>query len=152
MALQVYLSREEIPKGIRVIDYNDVYFNGYTNLGTSEFEEKVLKKIDQAKRTSDMTFLGRTERLGSLAKNCLSTGSKTLLNIYHYPELCFNVMECGDNALELLAGIKKGNILWEHPFVNLSRRVVPCSIECRGKYFSELGAFLHYDWEEADAD
>ncbi len=43
--------------------------------------------------------------------NCLSTGSKILLNIYRYPELCFNVMECGDNALELLAGIKKDNIL-----------------------------------------
>ncbi len=43
--------------------------------------------------------------------NCLSTGSKILLNLYRYPELCFNVMECGDNALELLAGIKKDNIL-----------------------------------------
>ena len=44
MSLNVYLTREEIPNNMVVIDSNDIYFNGYTNIGTSEFEKSVLKK------------------------------------------------------------------------------------------------------------
>lgn len=146
MPLVVYLSREEVPSNIHVIDKNDIFFNGYTNLGESKFEKEVLQQIDKATRSSNVTFIGRTKELGNLNKEHLSTGTKTLLNIYNYPNMCFNVIECGDNALEFLCDINDGMILWEQPFINVERDDETCNIECRGRKFTNICDFLDYDW------
>lgn len=148
MSLNVYLTREEIPNNMVVIDSNDIYFNGYTNIGTSEFEKSVLKKIDNASRISDYKFLGRTEELGNFNKSCLSTGTKTLLNIYNNSDYCFNVLECGDNALEFLCDLKEGNILWEFPYFNIERESEYCDIQCRGKHFDNIVDFIEFGLEE----
>lgn len=50
MALNVYLTRDDVSPGIRIIDKNDIFFDGYTYLGISDFEIAVLKGIDEAKR------------------------------------------------------------------------------------------------------
>jgi hypothetical protein len=146
MALSVYLTREEVPNNIKIIDSNDAYFNGYTVIGNSDFENNVLSTIDKAKRTSELTFIGRTEKLGNLNKSCLSTGTKTLLNIYNNPDVCFNVDECGDNALEFLCDLNRGNILWEFPYINFERDKEDCCIICRGIHFSNMIDFMDYDW------
>ena len=36
-----------------------------------------------------------------------------MLNILNYPNVCFDVIECGDNVLELLPYVKDGHILWK---------------------------------------
>lgn len=151
MALNVYLKKEEIPAQLQVINKNDVYFDGYTNLNGSEFEQNVLREIDQAHRVSELTFIGRTTALGALNKSNLSTGSKTLLNIYNNSDICFNVVECGDNALEFLCDLHAGHVLWEMPFINVERDEETCDIMCRGKHFDNICDFLDYDWSENDA-
>lgn len=45
------------------------------------------------------TFYGRTANYGSLRKDYLSSGTKTLLNIISHPDKCFDVCECGGNVL-----------------------------------------------------
>ncbi|MDE7307768.1 MAG: DUF4869 domain-containing protein [Lachnospiraceae bacterium] len=62
-------------------------------------------KIDKAEYTTSLTFLERTNILGNLNKSMLSTETKTLLNIINHPDICFNVAECGNNALQFLPKI-----------------------------------------------
>ena len=148
MALNVFLARTEIPDNMQLICENDAYFNGYTKIGDSKFERNVLNIIDKAKRVSDFKFTGRTEKLGNLNKSCLSTGTKTLVNIYNNTDDCFNVVECGDNALEFLCDLRNGNVLWEFPFINFERDDETCDILCRGRHFTNIVDFMDYDWED----
>ena len=46
MSLNVYLTRDEVPKNLAFIEVNDIYFNGYTKIGNSNFEANVLSAID----------------------------------------------------------------------------------------------------------
>lgn len=85
MSLNVYLTKEEVPENLVIIRKNDDYFNGLTILHDTEFVHKVLWDIDMAKRCTDITFIERTISLGALNKSCLSTGTKTILNIYSHP-------------------------------------------------------------------
>ena len=149
MALNIYLHRSEVPEGMNIICGNDVYFDGYTIIGDSEFEKEVLSAIDKAKRVSDTTFIGRTRKLGALDKSCLSTGTKTLLNIYNNPDKCFDVVGCGDNALEFLCDLRDGNILWEFPFMNFERDDETCDIIYRGTHFSNIVDFMDFGLENA---
>jgi hypothetical protein len=137
MSLKVYAAREEVPEGIEIIDYNDDFFNANTLLNNSEFEKVVLSSIDKARFQSAETFIGRTERFGGLSTFMLSTGSKTLLNIEKNPNICFNVCECGNNALCLLPLLSKGNVLWENP-VAVYRGSGKCDIEYKGKKFTNF--------------
>ena len=150
MALKVYLTREEIPSGVKVIDNNDSYFNANTTLKNSDLE--ILKTVDEAVYISEMTFLGRTKEFGALYKYSLSTGTKTLLNILSHPNICFDVKECGDNALQFLRYYNEGLILWSFPFYNIQdiNDSEECNIECRGKHFNNICEFMDFDWSEVD--
>lgn len=111
MSLNVYTDKKYIPEGMRFVDYNDVYFDARTLLKDNEFTRKVLKEIDKARYQSEMTYISRREEFGALFKDTLSTGTKTLLNIYGSPDVCFSTIECGTNALEMLKYIRNGNAL-----------------------------------------
>jgi hypothetical protein len=71
----------------------------------------------------------------------LSTGTKTLLNILGHPDICFNVCECGNNALCLLPLIQNGNIYWEMPAVVYDENMV-CSIKYRGRVYTDFDSFI----------
>ena len=47
MSLHVYTDRKDIPNDMLVVDDNDVFFNSHTVLNNSDFEQMVLKNIDQ---------------------------------------------------------------------------------------------------------
>jgi len=72
MSLTVYRHRGNIPEGMTVIDRNDRFFNGYTNLDNSKFCVDVLRETDKATVLSENVFLSRAPELGGLNKNCLS--------------------------------------------------------------------------------
>lgn len=149
MSLVVYLSKGEVPKGMHYIEENDAYFNGFTTLSGTDFEKKVLKEIDKAEIVNEYSVIFIQHReFGAFNIENLCTGTKTLLNVYRHPDRCFNVLECGDNALEFLCDIKEGHIVWEYPFINLLRDDETCDIECRGKHFTNIVEFLDYDWED----
>ena len=111
--------KEELAReaGKTIILINDLFFDTDTVLKNTDFTNIVLNTIDEASYHSPFTFIGRTKELGALNKNMLSTGTKTLLNIEGHPEKCFNVCECGNNALSLLPLLKNGCIFWENPAV-----------------------------------
>ena len=142
MSLRIYTNRKEIPKEIDIIDYNDKFFDG-TTLKDDKLSKYIMNKIDKAQYSSEHTFIGRDETLGKLNKNHLSTGCKTLLNIVGNPDKCFDIVECGQNALSLLHLIKNGNVLWRNPILHFVGNA-ECDILIDDKHFTDFRSFLKY--------
>ncbi len=140
MSLNIYTRLEDIPGSIKLIRNNDSYFK-QTILQDTPLVREVLKEIDKAEYSSPLYFIGRDKNLGALNKSCLSTGCKTLLNIIQNPDTCFDVMECGPNALALLPKIRNGNILWQIPTL-ASDISCDCDIVSKNKHFSNFSDFL----------
>ena len=54
----------------------------------------------------------------------LSTGCKTLLNIFYNPDIIFDIRECGENALDLIYALPEGNIYCDYPLISFDMTVV----------------------------
>ncbi len=134
MSLKVYTHKSEIPSHIKYINYNDKFFSS-VELKDSNLIRNILDKIDKATYNSKDTFIGRDKALGALNKNLLSTGCKTILNIASNPEICFDVIECGQNAIKCLTLLTQGHILWTLP-VLITDIDDTCDIEINGKKFT----------------
>lgn len=141
MSLKIYRSVDEVPSGVRVTKRNDLFFNARTIIKNTDLVADILRTIDMAEYNSDLTFIGRTRELGALNKSMLSTGTKTLLNIIAFPDRCFNVVECGNNALQFIPKITEGHILWELPVV-VCRDRFECDINYRGRNYVDFHEFL----------
>ena len=141
MSLIVYtsLDKQNIPK---YIIYNDYFFNTETNLSNTELVNKILAEIDEATFNSELTFIGRTKEMGALNKKHLSSGAKTLINIISHPDKCFNVLECGGNALNLLPLITEGQIYWEYPVAAYDGDG-KCDIIHNGIHYTDFYEFLN---------
>lgn len=148
-----YDNKKDIPDGIKVIKSNDTYFNAHTMLPNSDFVDKILSTIDKAVRVSERAFRGRSDKFADLDRQCLSTGTKTLLNILQNPDVCFNITECGLNALELLPLIDDGNIYCDR-YINIpiTSNNIRCNISYRGKRFNNLNDFRNYYEEIYDEE
>lgn len=142
MSLNIYTSEEQIPQGVKLITQNDLYFDGLTNLSDDAVSHMIMKTIDHAEYHSPLTFIGRDPHQGALNKNLLSTGTKTLLNILQYPSLCFDVCECGNNALCLLTKIQEGNILWRNPVMVYWDDDSTCDFNFQGRVYEDVFDFL----------
>ena len=148
MSLNVYTSIEQIPAGINIIRSNDAVFNGATLLRNSELSNRILSSIDNAKFYSKDSFVSSTGVL--LSRDRLSTGTKTLLNILEFPDKCFDVIECGNNALSLLCLFNEGNILWRIPVALCSGDPACDIILSNSKHFVKFYDFLNYCRYELD--
>lgn len=140
MSLYIYTRIEDIANGVKLIRNNDSYFK-QTMLEDTPLVRKVLREIDKAEYSSPLYFVGRDKNMGALNKSCLSTGCKTLLNIIQNPDICFDVIECGPNALELLPEITNGTILWQVPTLVFDSSC-DCDIVSNNRHFSNFGDFL----------
>ena len=148
MSLNIYTKLEDLPDTMEFINYNDIFFNGEL-LHDNAITKKILKDIDKAIYNSATTFIGRDKSLGAIYNEHLSTGCKTLLNIANNPDKCFDVFECGPNALEELSYIKNGNILWRLPVLNCDNNY-DCDIIIKNKHFNKFLDFLHYTMDEME--
>lgn len=142
MPLTIYREKQ----GLDIIDSSDNYFIN-TILRDDEFTHKVLRFIDQARRVDDVRFEGRSSSFGPLDKSHLSTGTKTILNIAQHPDKCFNVVECGDNALNMLRYLHSGMVYWEYPIFCLDDEdgiddVSSCDFVYRNERYTDVNDFL----------
>lgn len=145
MSLILYKSKEEVPEGIEVIDDNDAFFDYATFLDPSSLvQRKIVETIDQGTIVSNQTFIGRTKEFGALFKECLSTGTKTLLNISEHRDLCFDCIECGYNAIGLLSLIKDGYAIVKYLLVPLEQDS-ECDIIRDGKHFKSFMEVMRYE-------
>ena len=139
--LELYDSKENI----NVIMSNDLYFDAHTDLKDTELSNFIINRIDKAERLSEKTFKGRSDKFGALDKQCLSTGTKTLLNILQNRDICFNISECGQNVLSLLPLIKEGKIYCgRYLNIPITDENIDCRIKFKGKVFNNLGEFKEF--------
>lgn len=91
-----------------VIRDNEDYFKAFTVITDCEFVRNVLRVIEKAKYLNDVRFIDRFD-VGVYFSN-LSTGCKTIFNIYYHPDKIFSCIECGYNALDVIFKMQNGRI------------------------------------------
>lgn len=142
MSLNIFLSEKEVENsGLNLVINNDLVFKSDTILTNSDFEKVVLEEVDKAEYYDKKQVKSlRSKEIYN--KNDLSTGCKTLLNIEKHPELCFTVVECGNNAKKFLFDLQDGNILWESITVAINASNKSCDIVLRGIHYTTVSSFL----------
>ncbi|MBR6223022.1 MAG: DUF4869 domain-containing protein [Lachnospiraceae bacterium] len=115
--------KKNIPKGIELVKLNDIYFNKYTVELLDERAVFYISKIDASEYVSKYMI---KSRFGGEVLNIdkLSTGCKTLLNIFYNPDIIFDIRECGENALDLIYALPEGNIYCDYPLISFDMTVV----------------------------
>lgn len=138
MSLKMYPVDICVPDNTRYVWVNERYFDGHTVLKADEQTKMILSKIDGATRLSDDMFQPSANGFG-LYKSFLSAGTKTLLNIAQHPDVCFNLNECGSNALRLLfSTFHEGIVLWTFNILDIVREDISCDIEMEGQHFDSI--------------
>lgn len=141
MSLNLYLRPEDCP--VKIIDSNDAYFDLYTKLKNTSLIQYILQNVDDAKYCTSSSFTSAGYGGISVPISCLSTGTKTLLNIIEHPDECFSLSECGQNALRVLPVIKDGNAFCPDLGVAL-RENSDCDILCDGIRYTKFLDLLNY--------
>lgn len=142
MSLIIYSDLTEKPNSI-VLD-NDLYFNMYNKqLKNDTFYNLVIEELERGTYTDKYNI---KSRFGwNINSTELSTGAKTLLNIYNTNE-CFSLLDCGNNALKLLHNIKDGKIYWESSLGYFSLKDFDCDILFNNFHFTKFNDFIRqYD-------
>lgn len=116
--ITIYKSKADIPIGVELVELNDLFFNQNIIERFDMRAGDIIRKIDGAALRGDYRITsGINGELLNIDK--LSTGCKTALNIYYFPEKVFSLKECGDNALDEIYAYQSGQIYSEYPIITL---------------------------------
>lgn len=124
---------------------NNGFFDSGTSILDDDISRDVLNIVERDIFSTSTTFISRDGI--ELDKSCLSTGTKTLLNIIQHPDVCFDVSECGINALQFIPRIKDGIIIWRFPLIPY-RGKKDCDILYKGILYSNFSNFLNVIYKE----
>lgn len=121
--ITIYKDKADIPAGVELVGWNDLFFNQNIIERLDMRAEEIIKKIDGAELRGDYRITsGINGELLNIDK--LSTGCKTALNIYYFPEKVFSLKECGDNALDEIYAYESGQVYSEYPIITLFMKKV----------------------------
>ncbi|MCM1468162.1 MAG: DUF4869 domain-containing protein [Alistipes sp.] len=116
--ITIYKNKADIPKNVELIELNDLFFNQNIIERLDMRAQDIIRKIDGADLREDYKITsGINCELLNIDK--LSTGCKTALNIYYFPEKVFSLKECGDNALDEIYAYREGQVYSEYPIIAL---------------------------------
>lgn len=152
--LTIYTEMSEIPEDMKVVIDSDSYFDAKSRIPDNILVREILKQIDEASYNTDTTFIGRDAEQGGLNKMYLSTGSKTLINIINFNDVCFDVRGCGNNVLDLLPKLScetDGFIYWKnyaYPFPENCE----CDIMFKGQRFKYVFDYMGRVMQEIQQD
>ena len=140
-----------VPADLEIIDNNDLYFIGYSDIPDNDVTAKILSSVDGTERVSNTLFKSKFIKDASLSKDMLSTGAKTLLNITQHPDKCFNTIECGENAFICLKDLTSGCALVEVCCVSFVDNP-SCDIIIDGKLFTDFNEAADYMYKGGNQD
>lgn len=89
---------------------NDAYFSYAASYGMIKFDDfvkRMIREIDKSEYIGDFRIKSRFGDYTVLIDK-LSTGCKTVINIYSMIDRAFFIGECGKNALERIFSLKQG--------------------------------------------
>ena len=112
--LNLYINRA--PDKIQY--YNDAFFDlSIENRKIDEAGKKIIKRIDDVEYAGNNSFYSKFEKNIEVSITELSTGCKTALNIYYYPDVIFYIGSCGKNAKRVILSYPEGNIFINNYFI-----------------------------------
>lgn len=116
--ITIYKDKSDIPEDVELVELNDLFFNQNIIERLDMSAHNIIQKIDGAFLRDDFKIIsGINEELLNIDK--LSTGCKTALNIFYFPEQVFSLKECGDNALDEIYAYETGQVFSEYPIISL---------------------------------
>ncbi|MDD2971541.1 MAG: DUF4869 domain-containing protein [Lachnospiraceae bacterium] len=107
--ITIYKDKKDIPQSKEYVELNDVFFNKNTVLELDNQAKDIIERIDATELDGKFKIKSKFSGV-TLDVDCLSTGCKTALNVFYFPEKVFCLKECGDNALEVLYAFKHGSV------------------------------------------
>lgn len=150
MSLMVYRSSKDVPDTLKIIACNDSFFNTHTLLQDTVETQKVLQSIDEVSYfDANRVSVDRDKEGTIIYSKLLSTGCKTVLNIMYNPKsYCFDVIECGDNALRHIAQFTEGNILWREGIFTVPDGMA-CDMIIDDTHFTDMSEAINYLYKGA---
>ena len=104
-------------KTMELVVMNDIYFNQNTVSLLDERAKEIIRQIDHSDMLSPFSIRSRFDGM-ALNIDKLSTGCKTALNVLYNPDKVFDILECGDNALDVIYSLPEGNIYCDYPLIS----------------------------------
>ena len=116
IVITIFKNKNDIPQSLEYVELNDIYFNQSTASLLDEKASKIIEIIDGAKLISKYKICSKFDNI-TLDIDKLSAGCKTVLNVMYNPDKVFCLKECGNNALEILYGLDKGNVYSDYALI-----------------------------------
>jgi hypothetical protein len=117
--ISIYKSKSDIPQDKELVLLNDVFFNKITADKIDDGANSIIYEIDGATRVGKYLIKSKFNGV-TLDIDKLSTGCKTVLNVLYNIDKVFSMSECGDNALDILYSMEKGNVYCSFPTISFS--------------------------------
>ncbi|MBR1817093.1 MAG: DUF4869 domain-containing protein [Lachnospiraceae bacterium] len=124
--ITIFKDKKDIPRDKEYVELNDVFFNQKTVSRIDDRASVIVEKIDASKLIGKYKMESKFNGV-TLDIDCLSTGCKTVLNVLYFPDKVFCLKECGDNALEVLYGLKTGAVYSDYAVIPFGMREVNIS-------------------------
>lgn len=145
MSLNIYYDESCVPAGMKIIEYNDAYFDANVKLKNSPIVRYLLKEIDDASYVSECTILANKHpNRGALYSEYLSTGCKTALNVVLASaknNVCISPIEMGRNAWNALLKARTGNVILDYTSITRDLNDT-CDIMFDGKHYTMIWDFI----------
>lgn len=146
--ISIYRNKKDFPENFEYVQLNDVYFNEVTFDLLDERAKKIVEEIDETEILSKYKLKSRFgEDVLNIDK--LSSGCKTVLNVLYNTDKIFWIMECGENALEVLFQLEKGNVYCETPMIPFEFSKVRAWTGKESKEFSDYEELKEW-WQDEE--
>ena len=145
--IKIY-KKKAIPESLELIKINDQFFNKYTVEHLDERAADIIWGIDRSKMI-DKYFIESRFDGTKLNIDKLSTGCKTALNIMYNPDKIFDILECGENALEMIYALEQGNVYCDYPMIAFNMTEVR-AIDVNGEHLFADYQELKEWWKNED--
>lgn len=92
--------------------FNDVWFEKYLDKinFNNETIQRIIKQIDEVQYLGNKSIKSKFDSNVAVSVRELSTGCKTAINIFSFPDQTFSIAECGSNAINTILKFKSGKI------------------------------------------
>lgn len=115
--ITIYKCESDIPIDSELIVLNDVYFNKHTAELLDERAKEIIQIIDGAVMIGKYQIQSKFHDV-VLDIDRLSTGCKVVLNVLYNPGKVFCMKECGENALDILYAMERGQVYSDYPTIS----------------------------------
>lgn len=137
MSLMVY--DDTTNSGIDVIIDNNSYFELNTIPTDCSFVRLLIEKVEGGTYKDNNSFISKLGYETNIFN--LSSGSKTILNIYYNSSTCFDLRDCGNNALSfLLKYLDTGTVYWTSSLFIYGKNF-EIDINYNGVHYTDLYSF-----------